>query len=57
MPAIDLNNKEELSVQYIPVVKGKTFSGKFVTKINVKQGDPTQTYCFVQKVQLQSETK
>lgn len=47
---IDLNHKEELSVQYIPVVKNKTFSGKYVTKIIVKQGDPIQTYCFVQKL-------
>jgi predicted HTH transcriptional regulator len=57
VPAIDLTDKEELSVQFIPVVKGKSFSGRYVTKINVKQGEPTQTYCFVQKLQIQSETK
>jgi len=41
-----------VTVQFVPVVKNKTFSGKHLVKINVMQGDPSQTYCFVQKVQI-----
>jgi hypothetical protein len=42
-------------VQYVPVVKNKVFSGKYITKIIVKQGDPSQTYCFTQKLLFAKE--
>jgi len=50
-PQVDLIQKEEIIVQFVPVVKSKTFSGKYVIKILVQQGEPCQTYCFSQKIQ------
>jgi hypothetical protein len=38
-------------------VKNKIFSGKYITKINIKQGDPSQTYSFAQKIQMAIEGK
>lgn len=57
MPLVDLNVKEEIAVQYVPVLKNKVFSGKYVTKILVQQGDPSQTYCFTQKIQWVPENR
>lgn len=44
----------QLIVQFVPVVSKGKFTGKYLVKIIVKQGDPRQLYCFVQKLQLQS---
>ena len=37
---------------YVPVVVNKVFHGKYVIKILVKQGDPSKTYHFCQKIDL-----
>lgn len=40
----------------MPVLKVDKFTGKYVIKIVVQQGEPTFVYCFSQKIQLQSAT-
>lgn len=41
----------------MPVVKNKAFTGRYLIKINIVQGDPSQTYCFSQKIQWALEGK
>ncbi len=38
-------------------MKAKNFSGKFIIKIIIQQGNPCQTYCFSQKIQWALEGK
>ena len=35
----------KVEVSFVPVFKDDKFEGKYVIKIIVKQGDPTQVYC------------
>lgn len=42
----------QVEVQYVPVFSGPNFQGKFVVKIIVQQGDPTQLYCMSEKIKL-----
>lgn len=44
-------------MQFLPVFSGETFTGRYVAKIIVKQGDPNKLYCFTQKIVLQSSTE
>lgn len=44
-------------MQFLPVFNGETFTGRYVAKIIVKQGDPNKLYCFTQKIVLQSSTE
>lgn len=37
---------------YVPVVTNKVFKGKYIIKILVKQGNPSKTYHFGQKLDL-----
>jgi hypothetical protein len=41
-------------MHFLPVMSEGTFTGRFLAKIIVKQGDPSKLYCFSQKVVLQS---
>ena len=43
----------QVVVQFIPVLEKGKFMGKHLIKIVVKQGEPSQLYCFNQKVHLQ----
>lgn len=56
-PEIDLRHKEEVRVQFVPVLKDKTFQGKYVIKIIVKQGDPSKVYHFAQTLKLVNQDK
>ena len=44
----------KIVVQFVPILRKEVATGRYVIKIIVQQGDPTQTYCFSQKVQLQA---
>ena len=44
-------------VHFVPLLKGKKFTGKYLIKIIVQQGEPTSVYCFSQKIQLQGADK
>ena len=52
-PKVDLNNRQEVLTQYIPVKRGGDFEGKYVVKVIVKQGDPSQVYCFGERIKLE----
>lgn len=43
----------------MPIFKGENnnFEGKFVIKIIVQPGDPTQAYCLSERIRLQEENK
>lgn len=41
-------------MQFVPVVREGNFTGRYLGKIIVKQGDPAKLYCFTQKVVIQS---
>jgi len=56
-PSIDLRHREEVRVQFVPVLKNRTFQGKYVIKILVKQGDPSKLYHFAQTVKFQNEDR
>lgn len=43
-------------MQFVPVVKDGAFTGRYLGKIIVKQGEPTKLYCFSQKIVIQSLT-
>lgn len=43
----------QVEVHYVPVFREDNFEGKFVVKIIVQQGDPTQVYCISEKIKLQ----
>ena len=36
----------------MPVFKANYFEGKFVVKIIVQQGDPSQVYCISERIKL-----
>lgn len=42
---------------YVPVVTNKVFKGKYIIKILVKQGNPSKTYHFCQKLDLEFKGK
>jgi len=44
----------QLIMHFLPVMNSGTFTGRFLAKIIVKQGDPTKLYCFSQKIVLQA---
>ena len=49
--------ERQVLTQYIPVMKGGEFEGRFVVKIIVKQGDPSQVYCFGERIKLEGNGK
>ncbi len=59
VPAIDLVKKEEVAVEFVPVLEGKAryFYGKYVIKFIVRQGDPTIFYCISEKIQTTERTQ
>jgi hypothetical protein len=59
VPAIDLVKKEEVSVDFIPVLEGKEryFYGKYVIKFIVQQGDTSILYCVSEKIQSMGRTQ
>lgn len=46
-PTVDLTKSEEVSIDFVPVLKGKNkvFEGKYVIKFIILQGDPSKLYC------------
>lgn len=40
-------------MHFLPVMENETFTGRYLAKIIVKQGDPNRLYCITQKVVLQ----
>ena len=43
-------------MQFVPVLIRKEFIGKYITKIVVKQGDPSRVYYFGEKIKLEAQT-
>lgn len=55
-PRVDLNSREEVSVQFVPVLSKQEFEGKYVVKIIVQQGHPSHLYSFCERVKLEAPT-
>ena len=51
-PEVDLVNREEVKVSFVPVVHHKVFSGRYLIKIMVEQGRPERLYHFSSLVEL-----
>lgn len=44
-------------MRFLPILRKEKFTGKYLTKIAVSQGDPRKLYCFSQKLSLMSGDK
>lgn len=44
-------------IHFVPVLTGKYFEGRYLIKIIVKQGHPSQTYCISRKIMLEGPNR
>jgi hypothetical protein len=56
-PPIDFSNREEVNTCFLPVMNSEKFTGKYIIKIIVRQGQRDSVYTFAERIRLMGADK